>query len=358
MKLSLIPQRGSIRSLVNKIPNVQIGLGDDIDRVLFEDLSIPLEPAVGKQIANSCQGLRTILAIPEATKRIHKELGVQEGTKVTAIYSLFSGEIFSDWIELDFSCKLFSGNIGPDIIFTQGCALKLEINPLEAIARMSTLRDTLQKLDYRGEIIILINDNYTISSIHFGHFFGAFALMSELSELQTSNMIGFIFGDSNSIRLSDDIALGNLVWQLPYPARMLEPQAPISAPQSAEKHIWRLQDQRQELALLTAKGDGAYKNCWRRIGYTSRNLKLSDPNLCYRNDYGNSKRTFLFSEEKFEKFKTAQPEYRHSRGQTYRAGSVQNSPKSQESPSSQTAESGRKSSAKEESKEQVCDRST
>jgi len=57
---------------------------------------------------------------------------------------------FADWIEIDLSLKLFAGNIGPNIIFTQGCGLKLDFNPVDAVARISSLRDTIEKLDYRG----------------------------------------------------------------------------------------------------------------------------------------------------------------------------------------------------------------
>lgn len=332
MNLSLIPHHGHIHALQSKISNSRIGVDPDTEKVLFESIETPIEIAGNKEYANSSVGIQSIQQIPEAQDRVNKELSIQDGRIGTAIYTVSNGSNFADWIEIDFSLKMFSGNIGPNVIFTQGCGMKLDINPLDAVARLASLRDTIEKLEYRGEVLVLINENFTINSVLFGHNFGPMAILSELSALPVSNIINFIFGTSNTLKLQDDIVVGNLVWQIPYPALPPRLLPPMVAPVAAEKHIWRVHENSHELALLMSKGNGAYKNCWTRIGYTLRNIKLSNPYICHRNDYGSSRRSFLFSQERFNQFLNQDPLSRSRGGQSETHASPQSGRSKSSSP--------------------------
>lgn len=274
----------------------------DVEGIFLDEVMFNLPPT-DLPVANSCVAIKNLILNPQMQKPVFDHIGVVPGESVSTVFALFNGKEFSDFLEVSFSERLMTQNVGPKVGFTTGVALKVGQEIYDAVPALIRLRDFLTRSEYRGEILIHLAENYLITDIRVGHFFGHFALFSELAKCSTSDLLDFIFGRLPTCSLYDSVGIANLVSLSPFPSGSLYPQQ-IHAPKGAEKHLWRIQRGNSETVLITCHG--LYlQEARKRVRRTIENICLNFPDLQYRVDYGYNAR-FVLAGTAYEKAKEIQ----------------------------------------------------
>lgn len=243
-------------------------------------------------LVNTCKGLFGLFCRSELREAYEEQFDLSKGKPVSSIYSLFNGTEFAPFIEVDYSTRLLTGDIGRQIPFTQGTALPLDDSVYQAVPKLSELKEFLKEIDYHGEVLLSLNEEFCLHSIGYGHFYGHMALYNELSSLSPQRLMEWVLGEEDIVELREGVAVGTLVSLCPFPeysARSLK----IKMPSGALKHAWRINYENQEAYLITSYGCTVHE-AKRRTRRSIKNCERLHDDLQYRIDYG-YKNKFLIS---------------------------------------------------------------
>ncbi len=297
MKVGIVTE-GEAKAILDHTEGNFIGVTPGINAVLCCNPLTNVE--TNYPVANAGIKVANLLVNRDLRERFNELLGFEAVTPVSSLYSFFNGESFSDWIEVSYSTKLLSGNVGPNVAFSTGVGMKPKASVEEAVPTIRKLKDALKELDYIGEVYCGLAPDFVVTNVLFGHFPGHFAMYNEICKEPTQGVLDFIFGQHGQCELYDSVCVSNLVYQHPFPLNIPIGGRAISAPKGAEVHLWRQAVVNNEIVLITVYGS-YIGEARKRIIRTLENLRHYDDNLMYRTDYGYGKQ-FVLAQEQYEKF--------------------------------------------------------
>ena len=293
MKLGLVGSN-AVKAICEHTTDVRVGIDDLTEGVIIEHPSTHVNdiPCI-----NTCIAVQNMMARPELEKAFYKELGLVAAPVASFLYGFVGPKGFSDLLEISYSTRFMSGDVGPTLGFTQGTALPVPEEVYEAFPVLKDIEKTLIDLEYAGEIALGCTPDYKICTMLFGHQTGMFALYTELSQLSAQANFEWCFGKGTSCRLhvngvSVTTLLSNSSFPVPSPKA-----SEVIAPVGAEKHLYRVQFGLHEVAFVATWGTdmGEAK---RRARRTIENCISFNPELQYRIDYGYKER-FILSQQKY-----------------------------------------------------------
>jgi hypothetical protein len=301
MKLGVALNLGSAKTILDRHENATLDLSN-VDAIFVENPLTPIKSVT--PMINTCIGVQNLLINETLREQTYKQMGFVNQSADTYLFTLFNGDDFGDWIEFDSSNKLMNDDIGPDCGFVTGVGLKVD-NLEVALPTLSKIKELLHKINYHGEVLLGITEQFIPCELHFGHFYGPFGLYAEISKFNgakytdlVTGLIDFIQGNRPSCELYDSISLGNIITHPPFPLNMgATPE--ILAPGSAEKHLWRLRFVLMNYVLATVHGS-SIPQARRRMRRTLENLQSYLPILQFRTDYGYNL-TYLLCQEKYQR---------------------------------------------------------
>jgi len=299
MKLGVIPSHGAIYGLIDHLNNVQLG-DSDVDALIVEHPQTPLKE--NQNYINTSIGLQTFLITEEVQAPYMKAMQTEpQAREISALYSLFNGETFSDWLEVSYSCRFMNNDVGPKTSFTTGVGLKPEFAVEEAVKGMAGLKQLLKDCNYKGEVYVGISKEFKICNLKFGHIYSCFAMFYEVCKHKKKDgVLRFLLGESDECGLTEHIVISNVVSKAPYPyARRGAEDISIPTRSDASKHIWRVNNESAKYVLVLAQGDYLLE-ARRRIRRTLTNMTKYDRDLQYRTDYG-LRREFVLGQERYKK---------------------------------------------------------
>lgn len=301
MKVLIIKSTGTINALFDHCDNVTEKLEGATACMVENNLANTPDRL---PVINSCTGIKNLMLNEKMQDVVlHNILKVSDNKPTSEIFALFNGERFSDFIEVGYTRRFMTYNIGPIIGFVCGVGIKISVPLEEAVPQFKSLIKFLQEIHYIGEISIGLDDSYCITGFSCQHFYGHFAMYSEMCEAGTTELIKYILGDNDSCNIHDTCCVANLVSKQPFPCMIMTTTSPrISAPKSAEKHLWRMSLGYVEPVLITTHGS-YLREAQKRIQRTIDNMITYDPDIQFRTDYG-MKAAFVLSKDKYEVFKT------------------------------------------------------
>ena len=300
MKLGVIPSHGAIFGLIDHLNDVQLG-SVDVDAIIVEHPQTPI--VEGKTYINTSSGIQTFLISDEIREPYMKAMQADlNAREVSAIYALFNGESFSDWLEVSYSTRLMNNDVGPSSSYITGVGVTPEFPVTEAVKGLSELKQLLIDAGYRGEVYIGLSREFRITDLKFGHLYSFFAMFYELCKNKKKNgVIKFLLGEAEKCELLDQIVVSNVVSQAPFPYLQAVGQDDITIPMKSEasKHIWQIRNDSAKYVLVVAQGEYLLE-ARRRLRRTLYNMTKYDRDLQYRTDYG-LRREFVISPAKYKK---------------------------------------------------------
>lgn len=305
MKVAILNTQGGLRSVFDHTEGEgnTLKIEKDTEAILVERPTDILEVTV--PVGNSCIGVANLMMREDLRKGFFQVAGVfPEKSTVSSVFAFFNGTDFSDWLEVAYSDRLLSGEVGPRVGFTTGCGLKVKESILEALPGLLAVRDALRELNYRGEILCGVAEDFTLTNISFGHFWGHFGMFTEMCTAKTQGVLEFIFGKVPMLELYESCCVSNLVTLPPFPIPANESQR-LNAPKSAEKHLWRIQyGPASEIVLIAVHGSSVGE-ARRRCRRTLDNMRQYEDTIQYRIDYG-LRRRFVLCQRDYEQFSQKQ----------------------------------------------------
>lgn len=301
MKIMLINGVGTINSLVDHCENVTNKM-EGADICLLEQPL--LEYPKHLPVLNSNIGVMNYMLNDELRNAVLQNVVKVSGEPFESeLFAIFNGENFSDFIEVSYSTKFMTYNIGPCVGFTCGTAIKVTTPIEEAIPQMKDLLNFLREIKYHGEISIGLSSNYCITGFAFQHFYGHFSMFCEMAVISPSEILSFMIGEQKSCDLHDTCCVANLISKQPFPVPISSRVSPrIAAPKGAEKHLWRLPLGFAEPVIVTTHGS-FLKEAQKRLQRTIYNMLSYDSDIQYRTDYGQQNK-FVLCKDKYDIFKT------------------------------------------------------
>lgn len=305
MKLGVVSNIGSNKAIVDRVKGAVWGIQSDVDTIFVEHPLTPI-PAGMKSI-NTCVGIQNLLINEELRQVVWNDLGLKQKPHVCWVFSLFNGNKFSDWLEVSYSEKFMNYEVGASIGFTMGAGFRVPDAMPDILPAVSKLGKFLQELNYHGEITLAIASDFSICDIMFGHNYGAFGLFTEISKFNSTSadlvvpcILEFMLGHRDVCELFDAGAVANIVSLPPFPFAVARDPRLLSAPSTAEKHIWRLKRVNMDYALITVYGS-YMGEARKRLRRTLDNMVSYNEDLQYRTDYGFSL-NFVIMQEHYNKF--------------------------------------------------------
>jgi len=286
MKIAIINSNNEARYILDHSNgNVTDGLRADTEAV-FVDHPLITTPA-NLPVANTCIGVKNFFVNPQLRERLLKEeLNIAEGKSSSALFALFNGEKFSDWMEISQSRKFLNGNVGPDVIWGNGIGVKVNGDVNQIIPSIGNLQTILKEMNYRGEVYCEIAEDFQLTAVSFGHFYAHFAMFCELSRKGIEQVLDFIFGESTDCELKDLLCVSNLISHQPFPTIISNNTPVLIAPRNAEKHLWRHRvGGLCEVALITIVGNHIDQVRY-RMKITIKNMRKAAEQIQFRTDYG------------------------------------------------------------------------
>lgn len=299
MKIGILSTLGTANAVLDHAEETILGVQPNVTDYFVEDSLLEIKPEF--KYINTCVGIQNFILNKKAREAVLGLLDIKPAQPSSTIYGMFNGENFSDFMEISFSNKFMTGEIGPNVGFSLGTGIKIQENIEDVFPQIVKIKNFLRDIKYRGEVLCGITKNFKISSISFGHFYGHFGMFMEVLKTGTcKNALEFILGTRNTCELYDNLVIGNVVSVQPYPLTLPNSNIRIMAPQSAEKHLWRIKNLTLEFVLITIHGN-SLQETKRRMRRTLENMTNYEPNLQYRIDYGRTPH-FVLVEEQFQKF--------------------------------------------------------
>lgn len=274
---------GEAKCLADHAENVVIGTQGDIEAVFADHPMIELGELPEVPLANTCVAVQNAILNEPLREGLFEAWKVKVGPGKSTFYSLFNGQEFGDWLEVSYSSRFMTGGVGPNVGFVHGAGIKV-VGVEEALPSLGEIKKALQGFEYRGQVMLHVNESFELTGINFGHYYAHWAIYSELCKNSNMEMLDFIFGKFQSCELYDSVCVANLVSLCPFPSLGLQNQS-IHAPKNAEKHLWRVPRGASETVLCAVHGDNVHE-ARRRLRRTIENMLQSSPELQYRTDYG------------------------------------------------------------------------
>ena len=302
MKIAIV-STGEAKAILDHTEGNFLGYSKDAVAFFVDNPLQKLETEL--PVANTCIGVQNLMLHEDLRKALLDDhVKVSKEFPVSSLFAFFNGENFSEWAEISFSQKFMSGNVGPEVGFTTGVGFRVAYDVLEAVPSIPKLKEVLRNLNYRGEVLCSVAENFTLTGVAFGHFYGHFAVFSEISRNSVQEILDFVFGKFPECKLYNSCCVANLVSQPPFPLIIPNSASPLHAPRSAEKHLWRIMiNNLVETVLITTRGM-SLSEARRRLRRTVENMLHYNSTLQYRNDYGFNL-NFVLSAKKYEDAKTS-----------------------------------------------------
>lgn len=298
MKVAIVSTVGNSEGLMGHTGIATLGRTEDSTALLVESPILPVDPNL--LMINTSVGIQNYILNKQIATTVNNHLGLTGEPGSSSLYAFWNGQKFSDWMEVVFSTRFMSGNVGPEIGFSMGIALRVDCDIKLALPQMEEIENFLKETEYRGEVLLTITEDFRIVRMHFGHFYGHFGLYTELSRLgKVDGILEFLGQLQKELVLGDALGIGNIVTVPPFPLNLPQIKSrAILAPQSAEKHLWRIRSQSNQIVLATVRGLSLLE-AKRRMRRTMENMSSYNPDIQYRIDYGQNRASFVLCPEKF-----------------------------------------------------------
>lgn len=295
MKLGLIAEN-SHKAICEHTKTVVVGIDDMTEAVIVEN---PLTHVPDIESINTCVAVRNLLTNADLERQFLEQLDIKPSTAVSFLYGFVGPKGFSDLLEVSYSTRFMSGDVGMSLGFVQGTGIPTDKEVRNAFPQISKIEKALVDIEYSGEIVLGCTSDYTICDIKYGHQTGMFALFTELSVLPPQANYEWCLGRGEKCTLHPEgISVCTLLSNSPFPAPAVQPTTLI-APVGAERHLYRLVFNSHEVAFVSTWGTSVME-AKRRTRRTIENCVSFNPFLQYRIDYG-YKEKFVFSQERYKK---------------------------------------------------------
>jgi hypothetical protein len=300
MKVAIVSTIGELESVVGHGTMATVGRTEDTTALMLESPLLPLDENL--LMINGSIEIQNYLLNPNIHKAINEQLGITGEPGCSSLYGFWNGEKFSDWLEVCFSLKLMSGNVGVEAGFTTGTALRVDCEAKLALPQIELIEKFLKETSYKGEVLLTITKDFKVTRLGFGHFYGHFGLYTELSRLgKVDGILEFLGGIQPELILGDALGIGNIVSLPPFPWKIPQVKSRvILAPQSAEKHLWRIRNEQLQFVYVTVRGLSLIE-AKRRMRRTMDNMASYNPDIQYRIDYGHSTSSFVLGLETYQR---------------------------------------------------------
>ena len=248
---------------------------------------------------NTAQAISAMAVDPGAQEQFNRLYEIQNSTPVVFLYGFLSPSGLSNLIEISYRNRFMTGEVGPQVCISRGCAVACEGAEL-AVPTLPPLIETLVEMGYRGELAVGISKDFGICALYFGSFIAGFTLYNELATVPMDSMYEWSLSGGMAPSLHEDgISLFTLLSVPPYPHRLDIPSK-VPAPAAAEKHLYRMSVGLAEVAYAAAWGLDIFE-AKRRVYKTLRNCTLYDRDIQYRVDFG-LREDFLISRDRYLTF--------------------------------------------------------
>lgn len=293
MKISYVGTQ-SYQAVINHTQHITLK-DEDAEAILVEDSRH--DPVDARPCINTCSAVRALAEDERLAEEFKRLYNIKGGVSATYLYGFVGESDTTDFLEMTYSTKLMTGNVGPDVGFVKGTGMYAP-DIFNAVPSLSNLIEGLQTMGYRGEICVGINDSYEINNVIFGLFMGGWALYNELSKGTMDDYYKFTVDGTRPKGLhKNGIAVVNLMTVPPFPSGLAH-ESFMTYPPEAEKHIYRTRYGRTEVAYASAWGTDITE-AKRRCRLTLENCNAVNPDLQYRVDYG-YKESFVLSADRWD----------------------------------------------------------
>ncbi len=281
MKLGLVSYNAT-KAICEHTKEVITTIDDTTEGVIVEDPNMVVNNI---ECINTCTAIQNMNARPDLKEAFFDELKIKKATPVSYLYGFINSTGFSDLLEVSFSTRFMSGNVGPVLGFVQGTAIPTNKEVYQAFPQLKKIEEALIAIDYRGEIGLGCTKDFNICNLIFGHQTGMFSLYTELSQLSAQANFEWCFGKGAFCKVHErGISVTTLLSSSPFPAPSSK-QTEVIAPVGAEKHLYRVQFESHEVAFVSTWGKDIIE-AKRRTRRTIENCVSFNPELQFRIDYG------------------------------------------------------------------------
>lgn len=288
----------SYRAVIEHTKDVTLGVTEEVRAVMVEHAS--MEGPDDLPTINTSMPVRVLLSSDELRDQFYELYNIKAGYPATYLYCFVSESGVSDIMEMSYSTRFLTGDIGPQIGFVQGTGIACEDDVFLAVPGLKDLLDGVREMEYYGEVAIGLKEDFSMCDILFGHFTGAYALYNELSHSNMCNTLAWCAGRGEPVKLHDSgVAVFTLLSYPPYPHN-LDVGFSIKAPPAAEKHLYRFNVGQAEVAYSAAWGKDIYETK-RRCRKTVDNCANYNQDIQHRVDYG-CRAQFVVNQEKWTNF--------------------------------------------------------
>ena len=294
MKLGLIADNAH-KAICEHTKSVVVGVDDMTEAVIVEH---PLTHVPDIDSINTCIAVRNLLTNKQLEEAFLRELEIKPACAVSFLYGFIGPKGLSDLLEVSYSTRFMSGDVGLNLGFVQGTGIPTGNDIRMAFPQIGKIEKALIDIEYRGEIVLGCTSDYQICDIKYGHQTGLFALFTELSVLPPQANYEFCLGKGDACTLHPEgVSVCTLLSNSPFPVPSPQPTNLI-APVGAERHLYRLVFNSHEVAFVSTWGTSVIE-AKRRTRRTIENCVSFNPFLQYRIDYG-YKEKFVFSQERYK----------------------------------------------------------
>jgi hypothetical protein len=282
------------RLVIEHSKNITLAITESTEAVVVESATI--EPPTDLPAINTCPGVRALAINREWEAEFRSIHNVKDAYPATFLYGFISASGLSDMMEMTYSTRFLTGEIGPQVTFSKGTGLKCVEDLGQAVPDLPALVKSLVEIEYRGEIAFGITKDFHICAVRFGNFPLGFALYTEISKFSPQDNYEWCLDVGEAGRLNDSISVATLLSYPDYPYDTSTPLS-IKAPASAEKHMYRFMVDATEVAYSAAWGEDIME-AKRRCRKTIDNCRNYNKDIQYRIDYG-YKESFIISAERW-----------------------------------------------------------
>lgn len=286
----------SPRAILEHLTDGVMGVSPGVAGIIYED--VLQELIEGIPLVNTCIGAQVLEQSDKHLSLFYEGVGIVDKDPVAFLYGFISPTGVSDLMEMTVSNYLLTGDVGPQCGFVQGCGIPCSSEVFQAFPKLDLLLDALHQIQYCGEVAIGVTEDFQLCSLKLGHCTAAFALFTELSKQSPQSNYEYSFGKTGACLLHEDrISLCTLLSYPPYPHSKEMPFS-IMAPNQAERHLFRHNLGKSELAYVAAFGSTVFE-ARRRVRKTIENCRKYYDSLQYRIDYGKYQK-FVFNSEVYK----------------------------------------------------------
>lgn len=314
MNISVISERGIMSELISRLSTARLitePTGSE-RAILLDSASTQIE-SNGTILVNGNAYIRSIQEDEGASESTKQILGIptpapgSEDTAVSLLYGMFNGEALSEMLEIGYGRRLMNGEIGPDVGFSHAVGIRCNGKVKEQFPKHDTLVEFLAEMEYRGEILIALNEGADIAGISFGHHPHQFAMFAEAAKVDVDEIISFCIGDRTTCQLHGTMILANLVSRAPFPSMLTSENEGIQCSKTCAPCVWRMWGPDSLVVLVVVHSDyPAEGDATNQLGQARKRLfgvlgamRGLEPDLQYRSDAG-ARLRFVIQADKYE----------------------------------------------------------